>query len=399
MSEKNIINIENSILANIYFKRPVVITRGEGATLWDINGREYIDCMGAYGVCIVGHCHPKVVEAIQRQAAILISCHNSLYNDSRARFLQKLINAIPSDLTRVFLSNSGTEAIEAALKIARKHTGKPEIIAFMGGYHGKTFGSLSATWNTKYRTPFEPLVPQFKHVPFGQSDRVENAITTDTAAILVEPIQGEGGVKIPPPSFLSELQRISNEHNVLLICDEVQTGFGRTGTFLACEQFNITPDILCLAKAVGGGVPIGVTIAKENVMSSLKIGDHSSTFGGNPLASAAAEAALDVVINENLPQRALQLGTYFMEKLEELNRRYQIVREVRGMGLMIGMQFRFDILNIILRLLDRGIIVLDAGRNVLRFLPPLVISRDQLDQVLEVLDLVIAEEESERIRR
>jgi acetylornithine/LysW-gamma-L-lysine aminotransferase len=399
MSEKTIINIENNTLADIYFKRPIVITKGKGATLWDITGREYIDCMGAYGVCIVGHCHPKVVKAIQRQASTLISCHNSLYNDSRARFLQKLINATPVELTRVFLSNSGTEAIEAALKIARKHTGKTEIIAFMGGYHGKTFGSLSATWNKKYRIPFEPLVPHFKHVPFGRSERVEKAITNDTAAILVEPIQGEGGVKIPPPSFLNDLQRICNEHNILLICDEVQTGFGRTGTLFASEQFNVVPDILCLAKAVGGGVPIGATIAKENVMSSLKIGDHSSTFGGNPLAAAAAEAALDVVISEKLPQRAVKLGTYFMDRLHELNQKYQIIREVRGMGLMIGMQFRFEVLNIILRLLDRGIIVLDAGRNVLRFLPPLVITKDQIDQVLEVLDLVIAEEESARIRR
>ncbi|UCH37943.1 MAG: aminotransferase class III-fold pyridoxal phosphate-dependent enzyme, partial [Candidatus Bathyarchaeota archaeon] len=337
--------------------------------------------------------------AIQEQAATLISCHNSLYNDTRARFLQKLINATPAELTRVFLSNSGTEAVEAALKIARKHTEKPEIIAFMGGYHGKTFGSLSATWNKKYRVPFEPLVPHFKHVPFGRLERVEKAITQDTAAILVEPIQGEGGVKIPPPSFLSDLQKICNEQNILLICDEVQTGFGRTGTLLASEQFNIVPDILCLAKAVGGGVPIGVTIAKENVMSSLKIGDHSSTFGGNPLASAAAEATLDVIISEKLPQRAVTLGSYFIGKLQELNQKYQIIREVRGMGLMIGMQFRFEVLNIILRLLDHGIVVLDAGRNVLRFLPPLVISKDQIDQVLEVLDLVIAEEESTRIRR
>jgi acetylornithine/LysW-gamma-L-lysine aminotransferase len=399
MSENTFINIENNVLADIYFKRPIVITKGKGASLWDVNGREYIDCMGAYGVCIVGHCHPKVVAAIQHQAATLISCHNSLYNDARARFLQKLINATPAELTRVFLSNSGTEAIEAALKIARKHTGKPEIIAFMGGYHGKTFGSLSATWNKRYRTPFEPLVPNFKHVPFGRSERVEEAITQDTAAVLVEPIQGEGGVKIPPPTFLSDLQKMCNDYNVLLICDEVQTGFGRTGTLLASEQFNIVPDILCLAKAVGGGVPIGVTIAKENVMSSLKIGDHSSTFGGNPLASAAAEATLDVIIDEKLPERAVKLGSFFIERLQDLAQKYRIIREVRGMGLMIGMQFRFEVLNVILRLLDHGIIALDAGRNVLRFLPPLVISRDQIEQVLEVLDLVIAEEESARIRR
>lgn len=399
MNEKEIIDIEQTCMANTYSKRPVVIVKGRGATLWDVNGQEYLDCMGAYGVCVVGHSHPRVVDAIQQQAANLIACHSSLYNDARSTFLKKIVDVTPKELNKAFLANSGTETVEAAIKLARKHTGKTEIIAFMGGYHGKTFGSLSATWNKRYRTPFEPLVPGFKHVPYGRPERVKAAITDETAAILVEPIQGEGGIKVPPSGFLSELREICDAKGALLICDEVQTGLGRTGRFFASEHFNVVPDVMCLAKAVGGGVPIGAMVAKEDVMASLKLGDHSSTFGGNPLTCAAASAAVDVVVEERLHERAARLGTYFMAKLKELQEKYTVVREVRGMGLMIGMEFRFDVYSLILGALKQGVLVLDAGRNVLRFLPPLVISRDQLNRVIEVLDSVIGEEERARVRR
>lgn len=386
-------------MANTYSKRPVVIVKGQGATLWDVNGREYLDCMGAYGVCVVGHCHPRVVEAIQQQAARLLACHSSLYNDARSTFLRKLVDVTPTALNKVFLANSGTETVEAAIKLARKHTGRSEILAFMGGYHGKTLGSLSATWDKRYRTPFEPLVPGFIHVPYGRPDRVKDAVTEATAAVLVEPIQGEGGIKVPPLDFLSELRVICDATGALLICDEVQTGLGRTGRLFASEHFNVVPDVLCLAKAIGGGVPIGAMVAKEAVMASLTVGDHSSTFGGNPLTCAAAAAAVDVVVEERLPERAARLGSYFMARLKELQEKYTVVREVRGMGLMIGMEFRFDVYNLILGALKQGVLMLDAGRNVLRFLPPLVISREQLDRVVEVLDAVIGEEERARVGR
>jgi acetylornithine/LysW-gamma-L-lysine aminotransferase len=399
VNEKEIIDIEQTCMANTYSKRPVVIVKGRGATLWDVNGQEYLDCMGAYGVCVVGHSHPRVVDAIQQQAANLIACHSSLYNDARSTFLKKIVDVTPKELNKAFLANSGTETVEAAIKLARKHTGKTEIIAFMGGYHGKTFGSLSATWNKRYRTPFEPLVPGFKHVPYGRPERVKDAVTDETAAILVEPIQGEGGIKVPPSGFLSELREICDAKGALLICDEVQTGLGRTGRFFASEHFNVVPDVMCLAKAVGGGVPIGAMVAKEDVMTSLKLGDHSSTFGGNPLTCAAASAAVDVVVEERLHERAARLGKYFMAKLKELQEKYTVVREVRGMGLMIGMEFRFDVYPLILGALKQGVLVLDAGRNVLRFLPPLVISRNQLNRVIEVLDSVIGEEERARVRR
>ena len=384
-------------MANVYAKRPIVITKGKGALVWDINGKEYIDCTGSYGVCIVGHSHPKVVEAVKRQAETLISCHASFYNDARSELLQKITQIAPGGLNKVFLANSGAEAVECAIKLARKFSGKPEIIAMMGSFHGKTMGALSATWNKKYRESFKPLVPEFKHVLPDDLEKVKEAITEKTAAILVEPIRGEGGIRVPPNGFLPGLREICDETGCLLIFDEVQTGFGRTGKIFACEHWNVVPDVLCLAKSVAGGLPLGVTIAKENVMSSLKVGEHTTTFSGSPLVCAAACAAIDVLVEEKLSERAATLGRYFKEKLELLQARHKIVREVRGLGLMIGMELRFDVLNIILKSMNRGVLILDAGRNILRFLPPLVIEREHIDRVIDTLDTVMEEEKNERL--
>jgi acetylornithine/succinyldiaminopimelate/putrescine aminotransferase len=240
------------------------------------------------------------------------------------------------------------------------------------------------------------LVPEFKHVSPDNLEKVKEAITDKTAAILVEPIRGEGGVRIPPDGFLQGLRELCDEKNVLLIFDEVQTGFGRTGKLFACEHWGVTPDVMCLAKPAAGGLPIGITVAKENVMSSFKVGDHSTTFSGSPLVCAAACAAIDVVMEEKLPERAAALGGYFKAKLEEMQARHKIVKEVRGLGLMIGAELRFDVLNILLKAMDRGVLVLDAGRNVLRFLPPLVIEKEQIDKVISVLDVVLEEEENAR---
>ena len=391
-------SVEERLMANVYAKRQIVITRGKGALVWDTNGKEYIDCTGSYGVCIVGHSHPKVVEAIKRQAETLISCHASFYNDARSELLQKITQIAPKGLNKVFLANSGAESVECAIKLARKFSGKPEIIAMMGAFHGKTMGALSATWDKKYREPFKPLVPEFKHVPPDDLEKVRGAITEKTAAILVEPIRGEGGIRVPPNGFLPGLREICDEKDVLLICDEVQTGFGRTGKTFACEHWGVIPDILCLAKSVAGGLPLGITIAKENIMSSLKLGEHTTTFSGSPLVCAAACAAIDVLVEERLPERAAKLGGYFKGKLEGLQARRKIVREVRGLGLMLGVELRFDVLNVILRSMDRGVLILDAGRNVLRFLPPLVIEREHIDRVIATLDKIMEEEENERLR-
>jgi acetylornithine/LysW-gamma-L-lysine aminotransferase len=398
MNEKEIMEIEEKLMANVFSKRPVTITRGNGALVWDIHGKEYVDCTGSYGVCIVGHSHPKVVEAIERQAEKLISCHASFYNDVRSELLQKLVQIAPENLNKVFLGNSGAESVECAIKLARKSTGKPEIIAMMGAFHGKTMGALSATWNKKYREPFKPLVPGFKHVPPNNLEKVNEAITENTAAILAEPIRGEGGIRLPKNGFLQGLREICDEKNILLILDEVQTGFGRTGKMFACEHWDVTPDIMCLAKSVAGGLPLGVTFAKQNIMSSFKIGEHSTTFSGNPLICAAACAAIDVVVEEKLPERAAKLGKYFKERLGELQAKHKIVRDVRGLGLMIGMELKFDVLNILLKSINNGVLILDAGRTILRFLPPLVIEKNNIDRVVTVLDAILKEEEHERLR-
>jgi acetylornithine/LysW-gamma-L-lysine aminotransferase len=393
MSEFDIINFENRLMANVFAKRPVVITRGKGALVWDINGKEYVDCMGSYGVALLGHSHPKVVEAVCKQAEELISCHASLYNNKRTEFLQKLVSITPRGLNKAFLSNSGAESVECAIKVARKYTGKPEIIAVMGGYHGKTMGALSATWDKKYREPFQPLVPEFKHVPPDNLEKLAEAITEKTAAVLLEPIRGEGGVRVPPDDFLPGVRELCDEKGVLLILDEVQTSFGRTGKLFGCEHWGVTPDVMCLAKPFAGGLPIGITVAKEPIMSSFKVGEHSSTFSGSPLVCAAGCAAIDVLVKEKLAGRAANLGAYFKEKLEGLQAKYKIVKEVRGLGLMLGVELRYEVRSIILKTMERGVLILDAGRNVLRFLPPLVIEKEQIDKTIFVLDEVIEEEE------
>jgi len=392
VNEKEIVDAEEKIMANTFSKRNRVLTRGKGALVWDINGNEYIDCTGSYGVCIVGHCHPRVVEAVQKQVETLIACHASFYNDVRSELLEKLIGIAPKGLDKVFLSNSGAESVECAIKLARKYSGKPEIIAMVGAFHGKTMGALSATWKKKYREPFMPLVPGFKHVTPNNLEKVREAITDKTAAVLVEPVRGEGGVMVPSDDFLPGLREICDEKDVLLIFDEVQTGFGRTGKVFACEHWNVVPDIMCLAKSVAGGIPMGATFARQEVMSAFQRGEHSSTFSGNPLVCAAASAAIDVLVEEKLPERAATLGKYFKGKLEGLAEKYRIVREVRGLGLMLGMEMRFDVYNILLGCMDKGVLVLDAGRNVVRFLPPLVIEKEQIDRVIEVLDEVMEKE-------
>jgi acetylornithine/LysW-gamma-L-lysine aminotransferase len=392
MNEKEIMDIETKVMAQTFAKRDLTITKGKGALVWDINSNQYIDCTGSYGVAVVGHCHPKVVAAVQKQVETLIACHASFYNDARSELLQKLISIAPKGMDRVFLSNSGAESVECALKLARKKSGKTDIISMMGAFHGKTMGALSATWKKKYRGPFMPLVPGFKHVPANNLEKIKEAITDKTAAIIVEPVRGEGGILMNSDDFLPGLREICNDKDVLLIFDEVQTGFGRTGKNFACEHYNVVPDIMCLAKSVAGGLPMAATFAKEEVMSAFKKGEHSSTFSGNPLVCAAASAAIDVLKEEKLAERAATLGSYFKGKLEALAQKYKMVREVRGLGLMIGVEMRFDVYNIIMDCMNNGVLILDAGRNVVRFLPPLVIEKEQIDKVVTALDSALEKE-------
>src|SRR5450759_4133504 len=387
---------ENRYLANVFAKKPIVLTKGKGALLWDINGREYVDCASSYGVAALGHCHPKVVAAVCAQAEQLITCHSCYYNDKRAEFVQKLVKITPKGLDKAFLSNSGAESVECAIKLARKYTGKPEIIALMGAFHGKTMGALSATWDKKYREPFLPLIPEVKHVPPDNADKIREAITEKTAAVLMEPIRGEGGVRVPPDGYLQAVRKICDEKNILLMFDEVQTSFGRTGKLFGCQNWNVIPDVMCLAKPFAGGLPIGITIAKENIMSSLKIGEHSTTFSGSPLVCAAGCAAIDALLEEKLVDKAVVNGKYFKTQLEALQVQHKIIKEVRGLGLMLGVELRYDVLNVIRKALGKGVLVLDAGKTVVRLLPPLVIEKDQIDLAISVLDTVLGEDENER---
>jgi len=394
MNESEIMRIEDSFLAQVYQKFPVCLTSGRGAVLYDVNGREYIDCMGGYGVSIVGHCHPRVVKAVNEQSEMLLSCHGSFYNDKRAELLEKLVKITPEGLNSVFLSNSGAESVECALKIAAKYTGRKEVVSMVRGYHGKTLGALSATWNPKYRESFKGFIsPNFKFVPFGKTDKVEEAVSDDTAAVIVEPIQGESGVYVAPDGFLEYLREICDHKGIVLIFDEVQTGFGRTGKMWACQHWDVAPDVMCVAKSMAAGIPMGATIAREDIMKSLGVGEHSATFGGNPVACAAASAVIDVILGEGLVERARELGGFFGNALLGIQDRHKIVREVRGLGLMIGLQSRFDVYNILMKALERGIILLYSGRNILRFLPPLVISKAQLSKVADTLEDILTEEE------
>ncbi|MEM3383115.1 MAG: aspartate aminotransferase family protein [Nitrososphaerales archaeon] len=397
MNETKIKNIEDNYFAPVYEKLPIVITKGQGAILWDINGKEYIDCMGGYGVAIVGHCNKKVIEAINEQSKKLIICHGSLYNDARANLLEKIVKIAPKGLNNVYLSNSGAEAVECALKLARKYSGKPEIIAMTRSYHGKTLGALSATWNQKYRSPFLPLLPDVKFAPFGEVEKVKNAITEKTGAIIVEPIQGESGIYVAPDGFLKEIREICDEKNIVLIFDEIQTGFGRTGKMWACEHWGVIPDVICLAKGIAGGLPLGATLAKKEIMSSFKTGEHTSTFGGNPLSCAAASATIDYILEEKLVDRAANLGAIFKKRLENIKENHKIVRDVRGLGLMLGMELRFDIKNLLLRGIDKGLIMMYSGKNVLRFLPPLVINKEQIHKAMDILEVLVSEDEKTRL--
>jgi acetylornithine/LysW-gamma-L-lysine aminotransferase len=365
--------------AGTYFKRKVVIVRGEGAKLWDEAGTEYIDCVGGQGAANLGHQNPYVTRAIQQQSQRLINCTELFYNDQRALLLENLGLITPPSISRFFLCNSGTESIEAALKFARLATGRTEIVATMRGYHGKTFGALSATWNKEYREPFVPLVPGFSHVPFDNLPKACEAISQSTAAFLVEPIQGESGVRPGSAEYFRGVQEHCRRMGALFILDEVQTGFARTGKMFALEHFGLQPDILCLAKSIAGGVPMGAIGISEAVASKLFKLAHTSTFGGNPLACAAANAAIQYIEDFHLPRRAQELGQEFMTKLKRIDS--SRIREVRGMGLMVGVELKEKSGPYIQRLMEKGVLVLAAGPTVIRYLPPLVISSEELNKV------------------
>jgi acetylornithine/LysW-gamma-L-lysine aminotransferase len=385
---QNVIEIENRHTSGIYAKQPLVIVRGQGASLFDANGVEYIDCSAGHGVANLGHSHPKVAEALHKQASTLITLFETFPNDQRAELMQKITALVPG-LDRVFFCNSGTEAVEASFKFARISTGRKNIVAAMRAFHGRTYGSLSATYNKKYREGFEPLVPGFCHVAYNNIEALEKAVDEETAAVILEAVQGEGGVYPATAEYMQAARRICDEHGALLIVDEIQTGFGRTGMMFAIQHFELTPDMLTCAKSLAGGIPMGAVLIGRNV-KNLTPGVHGSTFGGNPLSCAAANVVLDVIEEENLPRQALVKGAYFRDKIRAL--KIPSVREVRGMGLMTGIEMKQKVAPYIKALQEKNIIALNAGMTVIRLLPPLVISYQQIDKVVDTLAEVLSAE-------
>ena len=383
----NVRETEREYALEVFPKRDIAVVRGEGACVWDDEGRRYIDCVGGIGVASIGHANPAVAEALAEQARVLVSCPGIFYNDVRARLLAELVSIAPEGLTRAFLCNSGAEAVEAAIKFARLATGRAGVVSAMRGFHGRTLGALSATHKKQYREPFEPLVPGFSFVPFNHIEKLRAAVGEDTAAVIIEPVQGEGGVRPASQDYLSAARRICDEAGAVLVFDEIQTGFCRTGRMFACDRYGVAPDVLCLAKAIAGGVPLGAVLAHERLQPPP--GRHGTTFGGNPLACAAALAAIRFMRDERLDERAEALGARFSERFAR--QRPRRVRAVRQVGLMIGVELRERCRPYLGALSERGILALPAGTTVIRLLPPLVITEAQIDEVAETLTEVLAD--------
>lgn len=382
----NIQELESQYTSGLYTKRPLAIVRGEGARLWDSDGHEYIDCVGGQGAGNLGHGNAAVADAIAAQARALIACPEMFYNDRRAQLMEKLVSLAPPGLQRVYLCNSGTEAVEAAFKFAWLKTGRRAVVAAMRGFHGRTMGALSATWEKKYREPFEPLVSGFRHIAYNDLAALDAAVTGQTAAVILEVVQGEGGVRPGTPDFLLGAQRLCRERGVMLIIDEVQTGFGRTGAMFACQHYDLQPDLLCLAKSIAGGVPMGAVLFGERI-GQLPAQVHGSTFGGNPLACAASLAAIGYLESHQLADRAAELGAWFIERLKRIQS--PLLREVRGLGLMVGIELKQKVTPYLQALMAEGVLALPAGLTVMRFLPPLVISQDDLARAADAVEHVL----------
>lgn len=379
------IALERRYEFDVYPKREIVIVKGQNARLWDDRGREYIDCVAGHGVANLGHGNEAVLNAITEQAARLITCSGVFFNDTRALFLEKLLGIAPRNLTRAFLCNSGTESVEAAIKFARFTTRKTDFVSAVRGFHGRTLGALSATFNPKYRDDFQPLIPGFVFAPFNNFEKLAEKITDRTAGVILEIVQGEGGVYVGNEAYFRAVQDLCRRKEVLLILDEVQTGFCRTGKMFAVEHFGLEPDMMCLAKSIAGGIPMGAVLCADAIR--VPEGKHGSTFGGNPLASAAGIAAIDYMTKNRLDEQARDKGNSFVErlKLESI----PLIQEIRHLGLMIGIELKEKVKPYIEALMTEGVLALPAGPSVLRLLPPLTIPEEDLERVREKLLAVL----------
>lgn len=380
MTEFNYAQLEETILGGTTQRRgETVIVRGEGSWLFDTAGKRYLDLTAAQGVAMLGHCHPKLSAALAAQAHQLIALPNFLYNDTRARFAAELAKVLPAHLQHVFLANSGAEAVDGAIKFARLTTGRTGLVATMRGFHGRTIGAVSVTWEPKYRKPFEPLL-DVTHVPYNNLAKLADAVTEQTAMVILEVVQGEGGVNMGDGDYLRGAQALCRERGALLVLDEIQTGFGRTGKWFGHQHFDLQPDIICMAKGIGGGFPMGALAYTDQVNAALSPGAHGSTFGGSPIACAAGLAALQIYHEEGLIERSAQMGAHLLNRLQATIGDYEVVREIRGLGMMIAVELREKVGPYLKTLMEEhGVIALPAGTNVLRLLPPLTLSEEEIE--------------------
>jgi acetylornithine aminotransferase len=396
MNSENWIARAEKVIMKTYGRYPIVPVRGEGCALWDADGKRYLDFLAGVAVNNLGHCHPKVVKAIQEQAAQLIHCSNYYHIPQQIELAELLCNRSFAD--RAFFCNSGAEANEAAIKLARKYSRdkfgpeRYEIITAAESFHGRTMATVSATGQEKVQRFFDPLLHGFKHVPFNDAQAIAAAVTANTCAVMLEPIQGEGGVNVPAPGYLRQVREICDRHDLLLVLDEVQTGLGRTGKLFAYEHFGVAPDIMTLAKALAGGAPIGAMLAKEEYAAAFTPGTHGSTFGGNPLMASAALAAVNAILEEGLLENAVAMGAYLTGELEKLKSRYSFVTGVRGIGLMVGMGLSVPAGDIVKKGHERGVLLNVTHDTVLRFVPPLTVTRAEIDEMIGILDGILAEQ-------
>jgi acetylornithine/N-succinyldiaminopimelate aminotransferase len=372
---------ERNSIVQTYTRQPLLLVRGSGARVWDSEGKEYLDFVAGIAVNSVGHCHPSVVEAIKRQAGQLIHTSNLYYTENQILLAEELKNLTGMD--KAFFCNSGAESLEAALKLARKATGRSKFIAATASFHGRTMGALSITHKPAYRDPFKPLY-EADFVPYNDVEALKSTVTTDASALVLEPVQGEGGVNVPNPNYIKAARDICDDTGVLLVLDEVQTGFGRTGRWFAKDYSGVTPDIMTLAKAIAGGLPLGVMMASEKVSGILQRGDHASTFGGGPVVCGAALAVIDVIKQEKLVERSYKLGEYLRSELRSLN-----PIEVRGLGLMVGVELEEDAPSIVTKAREMGVLLNNTSDHVLRMVPPLVVTESEIDRVVSVLGKVL----------
>ncbi len=395
MITNDILTDSQKYIMNTYTRQPLVLVKGRGTRVFDSDGREYIDFVSGVAVCNLGHCHPRVVVALQKQAQRLMHVSNHFHNEPQINLAKALVRH--SFAEKAFFCNSGTEAIEAAIKLARRYSrevlkqDRYEIITMRGSFHGRTMGAMSATAQEKFQKGFEPVVPGFRYVPYNDVEAVASAVNEHTCAVLVEPIQGEGGVNIPSDGYLKSLREICDRHQILLMIDEIQTGMGRTGKLFAYEHEQISPDVVAIAKGLGGGMPIGALLATDKAAQGLTPGTHGSTFGGNPLACAASLASLEALLEDNIIIPAVErLGAHFLHGLEELKTKYAFVRDVRGKGLLLGIELNYSCKDIVAACLKEGLLINCTMDTVLRFMPPLIITEEEIDRLLDVLDGLLA---------